>query len=147
MFNTDPTLCPSKMGPQAPTANHRPPSATATASAHVQTNKFFPREMPDPAKVKKQQGSTPSKKTMEDDQDDLPLLVGEEARIDATNAADAGTTASDAPSTPLPTAPTVTGKVMIEEVEDDGDVESASSHLSYPLFLDIEKYLFSQMKK
>jgi len=125
MFNTDPTLRPSKMGPQAPAANLRPPSTTVTARAQVQTNKFFPLEMPDPARIK-QQPAIPSKKTKEEDEDGLPVLVGETAG-----------TANGAPATPFPKAPTVkttTGTVTIEEAEDDDNDESELSLFSHLLF-------------
>jgi hypothetical protein len=144
MFNTDPTLRPARMGPQqAPTADLRPPSATATAMArtNVQTNKFFPLEIPDPAKVKQQQPpppSTSSKKSEVEDVDDLPFLVGEKekVRVKATDGADATSPAvDDAPSAPSTKAPTVTartaaGKVTVKEVEDEDDVESEPHHFS-----------------
>jgi hypothetical protein len=154
MFNTDPTLRPARMGPQqAPAADLRPPSATATAMArtNVQTNKFFPLEIPDPAKVKQQQPpppSTSSKKSEVEDVDDLPFLVGEKekVRVKATDATDTTARAvNDAPSAPPAKAPTVTartaaGKVTIKEVEDEGDVESEPHH--FPLLFEINEALY-----
>jgi hypothetical protein len=121
MFNTDSTLRPSKMGPQAPAANFKPPpSATATTTrVQVQTNKFFSLEIPDLAKSKKSQ---PSKRNKEDDEDDLPFLVGEKVRTKASNGAGAG-----APSTLLPKAPnagTAAGEVTVEDADDEEDVKS-----------------------
>jgi hypothetical protein len=121
MFNTDSTLRPSKMGPQAPAANFKPPpSATVTtARVQVQTNKFFSLEIPDLAKSKKSQ---PSKRNKEDDEDDLPFLVGEKVRTKASNGAGAG-----APSTLLSKAPTVgtaAGEVTVEDADDEEDVKS-----------------------
>jgi len=136
MFNTDPTLCPSKMGPQAPAANLRPSSAADIARVQVQTNKFFSLEMPDPAKGIKSQRQTPSKRNKDEDEDDLPFLVGEKVRAKATSGAGAAAAANGAPSTPLPKAPTAgtaAGKVTIEEADDDQDVDSKLSHFPHPI--------------
>lgn len=127
VFNTDPTLRPSKLGPQAPAANLKPPSVTATArvQVQVQTNKFFSLEMPDPAKVKKLQPSTSSKRNKEEDEDDLPFLVGEKVYAKATNGAGAG---AGAPATEnrAPDVSTTPEEVMVE-ADDEGDVESKPS--------------------
>lgn len=132
MFNTDLTLRPSKLGPQAPAANLKPPSATVTARVQVQTNKFFSLEMPDPAKVKKVQPSTSSKRNKEEEEDDLPFLIGEKVYAKATNGAGTGAPATEngTPSTPLPKAPavrTTAKEVTVEEADDEGDVESKPS--------------------
>ena len=137
MFDTDPTLRPSKMGPQAPAANLRPPPSTATTRMQLQTNKFFTPEMPDPAKDKKSQPSTPSKKIKEKEEDDLPCLVGEKDHAKATHSAGAAATENCTPSTPLPEAPivkTAAGEVTVEEADDEGDVESKPLHFLHPSF-------------
>ena len=129
MFDTDPTLRPSKMGPQAPAANLRPPSVTTTARMQPQTNKFFTPEMPNPVKDKKLQPSTPSKRNKEKEEDDLPFLVGENVRAKATHSAGAAATENCTGSTPPPKAPiarTATGEVTVEEADDEEDVESKS---------------------
>ena len=145
MFDTDPTLRPSKMGPQAPAANLRPPSSTATTRMQLQTNKFSTLEMPDPAKGKKSQPSTPSKRTKEKEEDDLPVLVGEKILAKATPNAGGAATENGIPSTPPPKAPiarTAAGEVMIEEADDEEDVESKPPHV-LPSFGRLMKYIIS----
>ena len=148
MFDTDPMLRPSKMGPQAPAANLRPPSSTAPTRMQLQTNKFFTLEMPDPAKLKgkKLQPSTPSKRNKEKEEDDLPSLVGEKVLAKATHSVGAVATENCTPSTPLPEAPivrTAAGEVTIEEADDEGDVESKPPHFLHPSFWRLMKYIFS----
>lgn len=124
------------MGPQAPVSNPIPPSATVTARRQVQTNKFFSLDAPVPARVEKQPPPAPSKKTKGEDEDDLPLLVGEKVSAKTTSGA-VGTT-NLAPATPLPKTPTVktaTGTVTIEDADEEDNVESESSLLSHRLFL------------
>ena len=146
MFDTDPTLRPSRMGPQAPAAGHRPPSATVTARMRPQTNKFHAPEMPDPAMNKKSQPLTPSKRNKEKEEDDLPLLVGVEVRAEAADKAGAAAAENCTPSTPLPkapTAPTAAGKVPIPEADGDEDVESKPSRFLHPSFGRLTKYIFT----
>ena len=137
MFDTDPTLRPSKMGPQAPAAGHRPPPATATARMQLQTNKFYAPGMPDLGMGKKPQPLTPSKRNKEQEEDDLPLLVGEKVHAKEVNNAGAAATENAAPSTPLPkapTAPTAGGEVTVLEADGEEDVESKSSRFLHPSF-------------
>jgi len=141
MFTTDSTLRPSKMGPQAPAgSNLKSPSATRTARVQVQTNKFFPLEIPELAKSKKSQPSTSSRRKKEEDEDDLPFLVGEKVRAKAKNGVGAtGATGAGngPPSTPLPKALTV---VVCDEADDEEDVKSKPSDPPHSF---ITKYLFT----
>ena len=111
-----------------------------------QTNKVFALEMPDPAKGKRLQPSTPSKRNKEKEEDDLPFLVGEKVRAKATHSVGAAVTESRTPSTPLPKAPTArtaAGEVTVEEADDEGDVESKPPHFLHPGFGRLTKYIFT----